>query len=434
MSVETAITLNAKGIAQLSERLGEPEWMRAQRMAAYEAFESLAFPTWDRTEIVGLDLDNLAIYQEGGALTEEQLPAPLKEIVSKRKGEASLFFQVDGAKTWASPKEELEAKGVVVCDFPTALREHGDLVKEHLMSAVGFDEDKFTALHYAAVSAGWFIYVPKETVVEAPIELRTYGATVGLGLFSHILVVAERNSQVTIVHGSASDDGGAQRVVVDVVEVCPKDGAQVQVNVVQDWDRETINYTVRRSLLAQDANVNWCTGEFGSRISRSHTRSILHGTGSSSNYLSVFFGDGDQHLDVGITMLHEGEHTASDMVTKGVLDGRSRVVYRGLTDIENGARFSSGFQNENTMLLSEEARSDAIPGLEIDETEVQAGHAATTGKIDPVHLFYLMSRGLRQHEAMHLMVVGFLDAVLQRMPLESFREELAALIDGKMSG
>jgi len=122
------------------------------------------------------------------------------------------------------------------------------------------------------------------------------------------------------------------------------------------------------------------------------------------------------------------------MVTRGILDGSSRVVYRGLTDIENGARFSSGFQSENSMILSEEARSDSIPGLEIDETEVQAGHAATTGKIDPVHLFYLMSRGLRRQEAIHLMVVGFLDTVLQRMPLESFRQELSSLIDRKMHG
>jgi len=434
MSVETAITLNARGIAQLSERLGEPEWMRAKRMAAFEAFESMTFPRWDRTEIVGLDLDDLAIYREGGALTEAELPQSLRKIAEEKRGQASLFFQVDGAKTWSSPMEELEAKGVVVVDFPTALQQYGDLVKEHLMSSVGFDEDKFTALHYAAVSSGWFVYVPKEVVVEAPIELRSYGAAPGLGLFSHVLVVAERDAQVTIVHGSASDDGGVQRVVADVVEICPKDGAIVEFNAVQDWDRETFNYTVRRSLLGRDATVNWRTGEFGSRLSRSHTRSILHGTGSSSNYLSVYFGDGDQHLDVGITMLHEGEHTASDMVTRGILDGRSRVVYRGLTDIENGARFSSGFQSENSMILSEEARSDSIPGLEIDETEVQAGHAATTGKIDPIHLFYLMSRGLRRQDAIHLMVVGFLDTVLQRMPLESFRQELSALIDRKMHG
>lgn len=434
MSVETAITLDAQGIEKLSERLGEPDWMRAKRQAAFEAYERMSLPVWDRTELIGLNLENLTVYQEGGPIDEGELPAPLKEIAQRRGGQASLFFQIDGSKTWSRPLDELAAKGVIVCDFQTALRDHGEIVREHLGTVVGFDEDKLTALHYAAASSGWLVYVPKDTVVEAPIELRTYAGLPGLGLFSHILVVAERGAEVTVVHGAASDDGGVQRVVADVVEVCPKDGAQVRFNAVQNWGRETYNYTLRRSVLARDSRTDWCSGEFGSRLSRSHTKTVLAGQGGESNNLSVFFGDGEQHLDVGITMLHEGEHTASDMLTKGVMDGRSRVVYRGLTDIENGARFSSGFQRENTMLLSEEARSDAIPGLEIDETEVQAGHAATTGQVDPLHLFYLMSRGLRRHEAMHLIVVGFLDAVIQKMPLESFREELAGLIDRKMSG
>lgn len=434
MSVETAITLSAKGIAALSERLGEPEWLRAKRLSAFEAYERMALPTWDRTDLAGLNLDAITIYQDGRAMGDDELPEALKAIAAKRGDEASLFFQVDGQCTWSRPKEELAAKGVIVCDFQTALKEHEELLRPHYMSAVGFDEDKLTALHYAAVSSGWFIYVPKNTVVEAPIELRSYGQTPGLGLFSHILVVAEQGAEVTVVHGAKSDDGGVQRVVANIVEICPKEGAQVRFYAMQDWGRETYNYTLRRSVLARDARTDWYWGDFGSRLSRSHIKSILSGTGSESYSYGVFFGDGEQHLDLGITMLHEGEHTASDMESKGILDDRARVVYRGLTDIENGARFASGFQRENTMLLSEEARSDAIPGLEIDETEVQAGHAATTGQVDPVQLFYLMSRGLRRHEALYLLVVGFLEAVLGRMPLESFREELAAHIDGKMAG
>lgn len=434
MSVKTAITLSKEGIERLSERLGEPEWMKAKRLAAYEAYERMALPKWDRTELTGLNLENVIIYQEGRAVDEESLPQPLKEILQKRGGQASLFFQIDGSTNWSRPLEELAEKGVVVCDWATALREYGDIVQEHLGSAVGFDEDKLMALHYAALSSGWFIYVPKDTVVEAPLELRTYASTPGLGLFGHILIVADRGAEVTVVHGTAGDDGGVQRVVIDAVEVCPKDGAGVQFNWVQDWGRETYNYVLRRAALARDARTDWCSGEFGSRLTRSHTKSILTGSGSQSTMLSVFFGDGEQHLDMAITMLHEGEHTASDMQTKGVLNDRSRAVYRGLTDIEHGARFSSGYQRENTMLLTKDARSDAIPGLEIDETEVQAGHAATTGQVDPVHVFYLMSRGLRRQEALHLLVVGFLDEIVGRMPLDSFREEVSGIIDRKMSG
>jgi len=432
--VETAITLSAKGISELSARLGEPEWLRAKRLAAFEAYERMALPQWDRTDLSGLKLDEITIYQGSKSLAEDELPPALKEIAATRGDQASLFFQVDGQKTWARAKEELAAKGVIVCDFQTALREHEEILREHYMSVVGFDEDKLTALHYAAASSGWLVYVPKDTVVEAPIELRSFGATAGLGLFSHILIVAERGAEVTVVHGTKSEDGGVQRVVADVVEICPKDGAQIRFNAVQEWGEETYNYTLRRSHHARDSRVDWCSGDFGSRLSRSHTKAVLTGSGSESYSLGVFFGDKEQHLDVGVTMLHVGDHTSSDMLTKGILDDRARCVYRGLTDIEHGARFTSGFQRENTLILSQEARADAIPGLEIDETEVQAGHAATTGQVDKVQLFYLMSRGLRRHEAMYLLVVGFLDAVLQRMPLDSYREELAAIIDRKMTG
>lgn len=434
MSVELRVTLSEEGIASLSERLGEPAWLREKRLAAFRAYKEMEMPAWDRTDLAGVDLDKVALTEPGAPITDEsELPEALR-AASGGERESHRIFQVDAGRTFLQIGKELEADGVIVCDFATALAEHGDLLKDHYMSAVPYDEDKLTALHYAAASTGVFIYVPKNVAVELPIEIRTYTSRPGLSLFPHVLVVAERGAEVTVVEGVASDDGDEQRIVGQIVELCPAEGAQIRFAAVQTWGERTFNFTTRRSILSRDARVEWLAGDFGSALSRSHARSVLEGPGSESTNLSVFFGGGTQHLDVGITMLHVGEHTASDMVTKGVLADRARAVYRGLTDIENGARFASGFQRENTMLLSEEARSDAIPGLEIDETEVQAGHAATTGQIDKVQLFYLMSRGLPKQDAMHLIVAGFFDPVLQRIPIESVQEELRALIDGKMRG
>lgn len=436
MSVTTGITLTENGVRELSELLGEPTWLREKRLAAWRAYCDLALPRWDRTDLAGLNLGELVVHDgERRALSADELPASVGRAAAGRDGDGeAVVVQVNSGGVWARVPESLQSRGVIVCDFPTAVQKHEEILRRHYMSAVPFDEDKLVALHYAAASSGFLVYVPRNTAVEVPVELRIDAGRAGLGLFPHILVVAEQGAEVTILEVVRSEDGAEQRVVSQVVEICPQDGAQVRYGAIQSWGDATYNFTARRALLRRDARVEWMGGDFGSRLSRSHVRSILEGTGSESTNLSVFYGARNQHLDLGITMRHVGDHTASDMVTKGVLDGRARVVYRGLTDIENGARFTSAFQRENTMLLSEEARSDAIPGLEIDETEVQAGHAATVGQIDKVHLFYLMSRGLPKQEAIRLIVEGFFDPVLQRMPVERVRREIQALIEGKMKG
>jgi len=435
MSVTTGITLSEKGVAELSRLLGEPDWLREKRMAAWRAYSELPVPRWDRTDLAALRLDGLTVHLgEQKVLSQEQLTEPMRAVVASRPADSALFIQVDGAGSFARIPESLTSQGVIVCDFQTALRDHADLLQKYYMSVVPFDEDKLVALHYACASSGYLIYVPKDVAVELPLELRIDAERPGLGLFPHILVVAETGAQVTVIESVTSRDGGEQRVVSQVVELCPQDGAQIRYGALQNWGDRTFNFTTRRASLNRDARVEWMGGDFGSRLSRSHALSILVGPGSESTNLSVFFGSGAQHLDLGMTMRHVGDHTSSDMVTKGVLADRGRVVYRGLTDIENGARYTSAFQRENTMLLSEEARSDAIPGLEIDETEVQAGHAATVGQIDKVHLFYLMSRGLPEKEAVRLIVEGFFDPVLQRIPVQGVRTELQALIEGKMAG
>ncbi len=434
MSVSTGISLNEQGIAEISRRLDEPAWMREKRLAAWRAYQDLPMPRWDRTDLTGVTFDDLVIQgAEEGELSLDSMPEALRAVVGQRSDESALLIQVDSTRTWARIPNRLREQGVIVCDFKTALREHEELIKANFMSAVPFDEDKPTALHYAATASGFFVYVPKNTVVDLPIELRHFSERPGLALFPHLLIVADQGAEVTIVESVNSIDGGVERIVGEVVELCPKDGARIRFGFVQDWGEKTVNFTTRRAFVSRDANVEWMGGDFGSRLSRSHARSVLEGTGSESTNLSVFFGTESQHLDVGITMLHVGDHTSSDMLTKGVLDDRARVVYRGLTDIEGGARFTSGFQRENTMLLSKDARSDAIPGLEIDESEVQAGHAATVGQIDKVYLFYLMSRGLTKTDAIRLIVDGFFDPVLQRIPVEGVRDEIRLLIDRKMS-
>lgn len=407
--------------------------MREKRLAAWRAYQGLPLPRWDRTDLTGMSLDGLVVHdQETGTIDRSALSPTLQALVDDRGSESALVVQLDSGRTWSQLPASLQEQGVVVCDFKTALQEHEEIVKEHFGTVVPFDEDKLTALHYAAVASGFLVYVPKNTAVDIPIELRIHSEKPGLGLYPHILVVADEGAEVTVIFGCTSADHDEQRIVSQVVELCPKENSQIRYGFIQNWGPSTYNFTKRRAQVARDARVEWMGGDFGSRLSRAHTISHLSGTGGESTNLSVFFGDGSQHLDVGTTMQHIADYTSSDMETKGVLNDRARVVYRGLTDIEAGARFTSGFQREYTMLLSKDARSDAIPGLEIEDYEVQAGHAATVGQIDPVYLFYLMSRGIHRSDAIRLIVDGFFDPLLQRIPVEGVREEMGRLIAGKM--
>ncbi|HET7558569.1 MAG TPA: Fe-S cluster assembly protein SufD [Limnochordia bacterium] len=420
-------------VGALSAARGEPEWMRALRLEALAAYRRLGLPSWDRTDPKAFKLDGVtlpdAVYGNGANAFPSELSAQLQLASAPQN---TLVLGARG-RLYAHLDAALRSQGVLLLDLHTALCEHPELVQRYFAQTdLTPGEDKFTALHCALWTGGAFVYVPKGVVVEAPLQIITWAEDEAVDLFPHIIVAAEREAAVTVIERQLSR-GDAFRRYVSAVEVSAAAAAQVRYGCIQDLSEvNSPNYTIRRGVTARDAKLEWVVADFGSSLARSLTRSRLDGEGSESYSVTVFFGSGRQHLDTGVTMQHLGRHTTADMLTRGVLTAEARSVYRGLTDIERGARGTSSFQTEKTLMLSADARADAIPGLEIDDSDVSASHSATTGQIDPVQLFYLMSRGLDRTAAVRLIVDGFFAPVLGKIGVEGVDAEILRIIDRKM--
>lgn len=431
MRVDLTTTLAESAVVRLAEERAEPGWLRESRIAAYRAFVDAPAPDPKRTPIDRVDLANFIPYRAADGAGAGRLPERVRELIAAAGADGALLVQVDSTVAYRRVPPHLAAAGVILTSLDEAVREHEALVREHLFSLVPHGTDKLTALHGALQTGGLFLYVPKDVRVEVPVQFTVYSETEGLGLFPHVLVVADRGAEVTVVERYVS--GSERHLVSQVVEVIAKENAKVTFASLQTWGDGAQCFHTRRARLYRDATVNWVLGELGGSVGRSQTLTRLEGHGSQSTALMVIFGDQDQHLDAGLVMNHIGHYTSSDMLTKSVLKDRARCVYRAMTDIEDGALNTSGFQVENALILNKGARIDAIPELEIEETEVQAGHAATVGQVDEEQLFYLMSRGLPRSEGIRLIVEGFLDPLLSRIPLEDVRGELQKLIDRKMN-
>lgn len=435
MGVQTINELTAEAVEAFSRARSEPDWMRELRLRAFKRFKELPLPIWDRTDVSALDWGRVRPPAASDAAREAgmaDLPEALMRVAASQSDAAAFVLQKDARSNSHFVRDAVKKQGVIATDMETALREHPDLIRRYFMQAVDVGEDKFTALHAALWSGGVFVYVPKNVELELPVQFQLWSGTAGPDLFDHILVVAEANSSLTFIEGAEGEDSAEQRLHCGVVEVFAGDGARIRYGAIQHFGAATFNVTVRRAEIGRDASVEWVLGEFGSQLARINTISLLKGDGSDSKSVMLFFGDLEQHLDLSVIMQHIGAFSTGEMLAKGVVSDRSYVVYRGLTDIQYGAKNASAFQRENTLILSKEARSDAIPGLEIHDNRVQAGHAATVGQIDPLLLFYLMSRGLQRRAAEKLLVDGFFQPLMERIPLAGVRQELQRLIDRKL--
>lgn len=430
MSVDITTALGEAAVTELSQKKGEPKWLEELRLTALQAYTDLPVPDWRRTKVGQVDLSGIQLYKESATAADvDQLPEEARALVAETDG--ATLLQIDSTVAYRQLPADLEAKGVILMSLDEAVREHEELVREHLYSALPTDAHKLVALHAALSSGGAFIYVPKNVRVEIPLQFVVWSTTDGLGIFPHVLVVADEGAEVTVLERYIS--GEERHVVSQVTEVIAKENAQVTVASVQSWGDGTTSLVERRGVVHRYATVNWVLGELGSAKNRTLTHTRLDGDGSQSAASMVIFADQEQEIDAGLVMNHIGHYTSSDMVTKTVLKDKAYAVYRALTDIEDGAVNTSGFQIENSLVLNKGARLDAIPELEIEETEVQAGHAATVGQVDEQLLFYMMSRGVPRAEAIRLIVDGFLDPLLSRIPLQSVRDELQKLIDRKMN-
>ncbi|MGI6082551.1 MAG: Fe-S cluster assembly protein SufD [Limnochordia bacterium] len=320
--------------------------------------------------------------------------------------------------------------GVIFQDLFSPSVTDSELTNRFLGSVVKPTTERFVALHYANMNSGCLVYVPPYTEVDLVLVVDRTHDDSDQGSFHHTVIVADTGARLRLLQTDESSD---LALAVDVVEVIAQEGAYVEYNAWQNLGADTCHYILRRALLQPDASVDWLLGSFGGRAGSEKTFSHLQGAGSQSSCLALFLGSDRQRYDLAVDMLHEGEHTASDILARGVLAQQARTVYVGRATIDATARHASAFQRQNTLLLSEHARIDTTPELLIGVEEVQAGHASTVGQIDQDQLFYLMSRGLSEQIAKRMLIHGFLAPIIQRVPAQEEQTRLMKLIDRKIA-
>lgn len=406
------------------------------RANAWEAFEALPYPTtqdepWRRTDIRALkddfQLPNPGAYQDLPAIPESLL----RPLVSEQHG--GQIILLPGGLQKEALNSEAAQKGVIFTDLETAAKEHPEEFAKIIGQIVEPKEGKFAALTSALTRNGVFVYVPRGVQVEQPLHSLTWAAGSGLAHFSHLLIWLEEGASLTYVHETASpkvDDG--QSLHGGVVELYVGAGANLRFVELQSLGENVWNFTHERARIERDGNVDWIFGAIGTKLTKNFSDIDLVGQGANGRMSGFYFADEQQHLDHDTQQNHLAAHTTSDLLFKGALKGGSRSVWRGMIYVAPDAQQTDGYQANRNLVLSESARADSIPGLEIMADDVRCTHGATVGKIDPELVFYLQSRGIPMAEAEKLVVEGFFDPIMERIPFDGVRERFSDAIQEKM--
>jgi len=446
--LDSALTTVAEGVtdalsAEAVERVSadEPLWLRERRRHAWSVYEATPMPTtkleeWRYTDLSRrLDLEPLRLPEAPPAPDDPSAwPERLREAMDEDREASGHIVVIDGHVVHADVSAALAGQGVVLSSLHDAVQKHAELLEEHLATdAVPPEEGKFAALNAALWTDGVFLYVPKGVRLEAPVRITRWFTEAGAAYLSRVLIVAERDSQVSYVDELLSGDFDDQTFTSTAVEVVARDGAQVQYVSVQRLGRGVFYQAVQRTLAGRDATLDTLNVALGASVSRVDLNARLLGPGANSDMLGLYFGDDSQHFDFNTSQDHLVPNTASDLLYKGALDGASRAVFRGIIRVHPGAQKTDAYQTNRNLLLSPHARADSLPNLEIEADDVKCSHGATVGELDAEAKFYLMSRGLSRIQAERLVVMGFLGEVLARLPLGGVVEKVSRVIEEKLA-
>ena len=431
--------LNASAVDRIG--MSEPEWLSARRMHAWDVYEQTPMPTtrleeWRYTDLKKkLDLDALGLPEiEPADNDPETWPSLLRATLDEDHEASGHIVLIDGHVVHSDLNADLASQGVILMSLHEAVAQHADHVQKHLATnAVPAEDGKFAALNAALWADGIFLYVPRGVSLDLPVRVTRWISESGAALFSRVLIVAEAQSQVSYVDEVVSDDFVAQTFTSTAVEVIAEQASQVQYVAVQRLGRGAFYQSVQRTLAQRDAKLDTLNVALGASVTRVDLNAKLLGPGASSDMLGLYFGDGQQHFDFNTSQDHIEPNTGSDLLYKGALDGNSRAVFRGIIRVHKDAQRSDAYQTNRNLLLSNGARADSLPNLEIEADDVKCSHGATVGELDSEAKFYLMSRGLDLVQAERLVVQGFLGEVLAKLPLGGVVEKVGRVIEEKLA-
>ena len=413
---------------------GEAAFLTEFRNKAWTAFEAKQLPQtheepWRRTNIKKLTADQF-VPANSFAGELPAVPAALLEPLAGDEHGGQITLTAKGAEVFLDPA--IAAQGVIFTDFATAAKEHPEVLEKILGQIVAVDTDKFSALTGALAEQGVLLYVPKGVHVEQPLHSVLWGAGSGLAYFSHLLVWIEEQATATYVHEFASPTESGQTLHSGIVEINVGQAASLRFVELQSWGRHVWNFTHERARVERDGRLDWIFAAVGSHLTKNFSEIDLVGEGSEGRMSGFYFTDGNQHLDHDTQQNHFAAHTTSDLLFKGALKDKSRSVWQGMIYVAPGAQKTDGYQSNPNLVLSKAARADSIPGLEILADDVRCTHGTTIGKIDENEVFYLNSRGIKRADAERLIIYGFFDPIMQRIPFERVRDRLQQAIVDKL--
>lgn len=435
MTTEIKLPFDKEYVSSFSKEMGEPSWLTNLRLKALEKAEDLPLPKADKTKINNWNFTEVEkhIVQSDDYASPDELPDEVRTLVNLQDSDQNLYIQRNNRPSVLKVSKELQEKGVIFVDIFTAAREHSELLQKYFMKdGVKVDEHKLTALHAALMNGGVFLYVPKNVELTSPVQAVFIHDQEEANLFNHVLIVAEDNSSVTYVENYTSTVEQSNGVFNLVTEVFANNNAKVQYGAVDTIAKNTTVYVNRRGVAANDARIEWALGLMNDGDTISDNTTFLMGNGSTGDTKSVVVGRGEQTQNFTTKVVHYGKNSEGFILKHGVMKDSASSIFNGIGKIEHGATKANAQQESRVLMLSEKARGDANPMLLIDEDDVLAGHAASVGRVDPVQLYYLMSRGITQKEAERLIIHGFLAPVVNELPIEGVKKQLVEVIERKV--
>ncbi|MGI6741750.1 MAG: Fe-S cluster assembly protein SufD [Brevefilum sp.] len=411
-------------------------WLQNYRQEAWDAYEELPFPrltdeAWRRTDIRDLQTKTFSLArQKHPTLPPSRYLSPI--ISGEEHGGQIISGAID---TTIRLDPSLKEKGIIFTDLCTAEREHPDLMQKILGQVIKPDEDKFSALAASLAEDGVFLYVPENVKVDQPLHSLYWGSGEGHAFINHIIVWVSEGAEITFVHESASfsEDNGHQIFHDGLVELYVERNAQLNFVELQSWGENVWSFTRERAKVYGDGRLEWVVGAMGTRLTKNFSDIDLMEPGATARMSGFYFTNDSQHFDLDTQQNHMAPNTTSDLLYKGALADQSRSVWQGMIYVAPGAIGTDGYQSNRNLILTKGARADSIPGLEILADDVRCTHGATVGKIDEDEIFYLLSRGIPRKEAEELIVTGFFDPIMARIPFEGIQKRFKEAIQEKMT-
>ncbi len=430
-------------VRDISAKKNEPQWMLDLRLKGLKLFGRKPMPTWG-AELNTIDFDNIKYFvrsTEKQATTWDELPEDIKNTydrlgipeAEKQRLIAGVAAQYESEVVYHKIREDLEEQGVLFLDTDTALREHEDLFKEYFGTVIPVGDNKFAALNTAVWSGGSFIYVPKGVHVEIPLQAYFRINTENMGQFERTLMIIDEDAYVHYVEGCTAPIYSSDSLHSAVVEIIVKKGARCRYTTIQNWSNNVYNLVTKRAVCEAGATMEWVDGNIGSKVTMKYPAVYLMGEHARGETLSIAFAGEGQHQDAGSKMVHAAPHTSSSIISKSVARGGGRTSYRGLVQVNEGAHHSASVVKCDALLVDQISRSDTYPYVDVREDDVSMAHEATVSKVSDDQLFYLMSRGLEEDEAMAMIVRGFIEPIAKELPME-YALELNRLIELQMEG